>query len=740
MSPRNYEISASDEGISLLQRALRKTYPPMVPHLATGVSAVKAAGCTGKGVRIGIIDSGVDYDHPALGGGFGEGYKVAYGHDYVGDRYGETGQAVAGPYPRDCSGHGTAVAGVIAGHSRGFVGVAHEATLGAYRVISCTPHTVTLRILKKALALADENGMHIVTLSFGVSRNDDVKFLEALEDVHRKNIIVVAAVGNPSHGHNLAWASKLPASSPHAISVGVMDLRYKEQGYFRMLASSSGGVSDISIPYGIVCGSMEQAPSNVALAVVHPSQSQECAISTDVRGKAAFIATDECSITSVVEAAQTAGAVVAVVGKPRMRPSHCPMPVLFVDSLSLATMRNFAAKHASIQLGFMDGKLLTPDTRPILNDIHTTWGPSFDLKMNPDILAPGRMMFTTAHKPRGYQIIDGSSFAAPYVAASAALFLQARSRSANGIVLRYDPNRFKRLLMRSATPYTMPGLPLAGPVPQQGAGMLRIDAALRKRAPLTVTPLAIELGDVPMELAQKLGKRATITIANDGDTACSYTIGHLPSVSTRIFDDHGDMLTSHELSSVHAEAAISQAAAIQSSTVRVEPRRSLAVPVTFTIPATLAYKDRWLYSGYIVVDPSGTAGMPPSADAVYIPYLGLSGDLIVEQQLVEQSGKMSTIDSLLRSVQKLERRLQATQQAASTSRDASQKAIRDVCKQMKGKLERASRLVDEISSTHHQLHRHFHVSPSRFQPRLQQLLQQWQKHIWKTLGDIANLE
>ncbi|KAI8055369.1 hypothetical protein BDF22DRAFT_613770, partial [Syncephalis plumigaleata] len=41
----------------------------------------------GQNIKIGIFDTGVDYMHPALGGGFGKGYKVAYGFDFVGDKY-----------------------------------------------------------------------------------------------------------------------------------------------------------------------------------------------------------------------------------------------------------------------------------------------------------------------------------------------------------------------------------------------------------------------------------------------------------------------------------------------------------------------------------------------------------------------------------------------------------------------------------------------------------------------------
>jgi hypothetical protein len=51
----------------------------------TQVDKLHALGIKGKGVKVGIIDTGVEYRHPALGGGFGPGYKIAGGHAFIGD-------------------------------------------------------------------------------------------------------------------------------------------------------------------------------------------------------------------------------------------------------------------------------------------------------------------------------------------------------------------------------------------------------------------------------------------------------------------------------------------------------------------------------------------------------------------------------------------------------------------------------------------------------------------------------
>lgn len=56
-------------------------------HVMGNVDKLHDEGHFGTGITIGIVDTGVDYTHPSLGGGFGPGYKVAMGYDLVGDAY-----------------------------------------------------------------------------------------------------------------------------------------------------------------------------------------------------------------------------------------------------------------------------------------------------------------------------------------------------------------------------------------------------------------------------------------------------------------------------------------------------------------------------------------------------------------------------------------------------------------------------------------------------------------------------
>lgn len=78
------------------------------PHNLTRVKDAHARGYDGKGVVIAVVDSGIDYLHPSLGGGFGAGFKVESGYDFVGDNYSTSSPDVLFPDadPIDCLGHG----------------------------------------------------------------------------------------------------------------------------------------------------------------------------------------------------------------------------------------------------------------------------------------------------------------------------------------------------------------------------------------------------------------------------------------------------------------------------------------------------------------------------------------------------------------------------------------------------------------------------------------------------------
>jgi subtilisin family serine protease len=139
------------------------------PHVMTQVDQLRYQGIVGDGIKIAVVDTGTDYNHPALGGGFGPGYLVSFGTDLVGDNYDGFNVPVPDPDPYDnCEGHGTHVAGIIAAQANpyDFTGAAPGVTLGSYRVFGCGGSAGN-DVLIAAFNQAYQDGADIITASIG---------------------------------------------------------------------------------------------------------------------------------------------------------------------------------------------------------------------------------------------------------------------------------------------------------------------------------------------------------------------------------------------------------------------------------------------------------------------------------------------------------------------------------------------------------------------------------------------
>lgn len=191
---------------------------------------------TGEGVKIAIVDSGVDTSHPDL--------KVAGGTcvlDIVDDPFG-----CYNSYEDD-NGHGTHIAGIIAAQDNdiGVLGIAPDASIYAVKALDSLGYGTTSSIMS-ALDWSIKNEMDIVNLSLTTS-NNDLALKEMVKKAYRSGILVIAAAGNKGNATGLENNVLYPAKYDEVIAVSALGKDNK------LIATSSvGNEIEFTAPGGLI--------------------------------------------------------------------------------------------------------------------------------------------------------------------------------------------------------------------------------------------------------------------------------------------------------------------------------------------------------------------------------------------------------------------------------------------------------------------------------------------------------
>jgi minor extracellular serine protease Vpr len=588
--------------------------PELVHALAmTGADNAHDAGYTGEGVKVAVMDTGIDYDNPALGDCFGPGCRVTTGHDFVGDRFNASGSGGALiPHPDndpdDCQGHGTHVAGIVGADGTvddvAITGVAPGVTFGAYRVFGCDGST-TADIMLAAMERALADDMDILNMSIGSAFNTHPQYPTAVgsDALVDAGMTVVASIGNS--GANGLFSAGAPGVGRKVIGVASFDNSHAELRTFKAApdGKSFGYIQATAAPDAPTSGTM---PLTRTGTTTTPNDACDPLPAGSLTGKAVLIRRGICTFHIKSRNAQNAGAIAVVLynnvpGLFSATVAGTPAITIPVVAVSDADGGDLAARiptalTSTVDITWTEETGIFPNPTAGLASSFTSYGLNAELALKPNIGAPGGLIKSTYPMERGgIATLSGTSMSSPHVAGAAALLLGAKPGTSPALV--------KSILQNSADPIPFAaGSSLLQVVHRQGAGMVDIDDAIQ--AGTLVTPGEISLGE-------GTGGTAVLTIANNTGSDVTYALSHQAALSNNLNTFSPGAFTT-------AATVVYSQGGTPVTSVNVPAGGTAQVDVNISISPAATPADRRLYGGYLRLVGGG--------QTYRVPYAGLRGD------------------------------------------------------------------------------------------------------------------
>jgi minor extracellular serine protease Vpr len=527
-------------------------------HNAQGMWAVAGGSANaGAGVKIGIIDSGIDITNPmfidsslTLPAGYPKGEtdltnnKVIVARNFLSmlPNYQPVRTAV------DEAGHGTFVAGCAAGKNTvaplaSISGMAPGAFLGNYKVFG-TPgindYTTSATVMT-AIDAAVADGMDVINLSLG-----SLDYQPAAEDPEitaiaratSAGVVVVISAGNDGAD---PYTINNPANAPDAITVGGVTNQHVFTSMMHVMGSASPNLKNI--PYIPGSGLVYNKFSGYELVDVGSldGTGQACSPHAPLgrlAGKIALIARGGCSFYAKIKNVMNVS----------------PRAMVFYDTVtgsdaflmdgfglwatpvvSISNADGLALK--SISAGWPGGVKIAVDESWALSSkaswklVLSDWssaGPSIEFGLKPDLVAVGENIYCATKSSKSadsssntpeYTVSSGTSFAAPMVAGAAAVLLQLHPE--------FTPQAVKSALTTTASR----GLTLADGTPanilQIGNGLLDMKNAAAASAIFSPASLSFGLH----EYSPSMSLEQSITITNVSATSDQFTLTVEPLVA-----------------------------------------------------------------------------------------------------------------------------------------------------------------------------------------------------------------
>lgn len=492
-----------------------------VPYI--GATSVQQTGYDGTGVRVAVLDSGVDFTHKNLSGPatvafygqcygkspddpawsleephngapvgdcagyFGPGApKVVGGFDFVGERWPNEPER-PDPNPIDFAGHGTHVADIIGGVG----GVAPGASLYAVKVCSAMASRCSGVGLIQGMEFAvDPNGdgdpsdaVDIINMSLGSAYGQPVDdYLSfAIEGAARLGVLTVASAGNSS---DKPFVSGTPAATDAALSVAQTAVPSAVSPLLEVVnLSGLGPYQAVFQPWSVALSAPVQGSLQYGNGAGGNLDGCQAFTARSLTGKIVLVDRGICNFSLKVANIGAAGGSAAVIGL--ITPGDPFEGGSGGEAVSvpgfMISQADAIALKGTLGAGEVSVRFDPNRSLPLVGSMvgSSSRGPAMQtLRVKPEIGAPGASVSAVVGSGDGTLAFSGTSGAAPMVAGAAALIHQAYPDR--------GPVELKAVLINTAETeifnlVTMAGGVLA-PISRIGGGEVRVDQALNASA------------------------------------------------------------------------------------------------------------------------------------------------------------------------------------------------------------------------------------------------------------------
>jgi subtilisin family serine protease len=524
----------------------------------------RATGDLGAGIKIGVVDTGVDSTNPFLSpagysypAGFPKGDtslttpKVIVARNFPVP--GATGKSKKAFDPDEP--HGTHVAGIAAGdagttapagpdhpQTANLTGVAPRAWIGSYRVFNVptplgdegdTPEIIA------AFESAVADGMNVINFSGGGPEVEPAQdaMIETVRNTALAGVVPVIAAGNDRDDYGLGTVGS-PGTAPDAITVAAVSNAH----VFAPALSVSGGPPTLSqVPIQPAAGTklpgtwstLDQTVVDAGALVGadgKPADPYLCGPASDpngagnalpagsLNGKIVLVNRGLCAFVVKAARAHAAGAIGMILidnrpGEANATPLELELPSGTISDLDGATLRAYLAQHGgAATIRVSAGIEEIPTNRAgVMTSFSSAGLTDYDAALKPDISAPGLdILSSTPPATTGstFSVFAGTSMATPHIAGAAALLVQRHPD--------WSVADVKSALMNTAGPaWANTARTQEAPVLLEGAGLADLTQADDPR--VFAAPQSLSFGRVDLTRgAQRLAQLITLTDAGGG--------------------------------------------------------------------------------------------------------------------------------------------------------------------------------------------------------------------------------